>query len=47
MRHDERAVSIDTGRAKVNTTDFSVIKERRQQGVDNFGTTKGLKIQFL
>ena len=47
MRHDERAVSIDTGRAKVSTTDFSEIKEKLQQGIDNLGTTKGLKIQFL
>jgi hypothetical protein len=47
MRHDERAVSIDTGRAEVSTTDFSEIEEKLQQGIDSLGTTKGLKIQFL
>jgi hypothetical protein len=47
MRLDERAVSIDTGRAKVSTTDFSEIKEKLQQGIDNLGITKGLNIQFL
>jgi hypothetical protein len=47
MRHDERAVSIDIGRAKVSTTDFSEIKEKLQKGIDNLGATKGLHIQFL
>jgi hypothetical protein len=47
IRHDERAVSVDTGRAKVSTTDFSEIKEKLQQGIDNLGTKKELKIQFL
>jgi DNA-directed RNA polymerase specialized sigma subunit len=42
--HDERAVSIDTGRAKI---DFSAIKEKLQQGIDKVGVTKGLKIQVL
>ena len=47
VRYDERAVSIDTGRSKVGTADFSVIKEELQQGIDKTGATKGLKIQFL
>jgi hypothetical protein len=47
VRYDERAVSIDTGRSKVSTTDFSDIKEKLQQGIDKAGATKGLKIQFL
>jgi hypothetical protein len=47
MRYDERAVSIDIGRAKVSTTEFSETKEKLQQGIDNLGTTKGLHIQFL
>jgi hypothetical protein len=47
VRYDERAVSIDTGRSKVGTTDFSDIKGKLQQGIDKAGATKGLKIQFL
>ena len=47
VRYDERAVSIDTGRSKVSTTDFSVIKEKLQEGIDKTRATKGLKIQFL
>jgi hypothetical protein len=45
--HDGRAVSIDTGRAKVDSTDFSAIKEKLQQGIHKVGVTGGLKIQFL
>lgn len=47
VRYDERAVSIDTGRSKLGTTDFSVIKEKLQEGLDNSRVSKGLKIQFL
>lgn len=47
VRYDERAVSIDTGRSKLNTTDFSVIKAKLQEGLDNSRVSKGLKIQFL
>jgi hypothetical protein len=47
VRYDERAVSIDTGRSKISTTDFGVIKEKLQQGIGKAGVTKGLKIQFL
>jgi hypothetical protein len=47
VRYDERAVSIDTGRSKVGTTDFSDIKGKLQHGIDKAGATKGLKIQFL
>lgn len=46
-RHDERAVSIDTGRAKLGETDYKDIKNKLQQGIDKAGVTKGLKIQFL
>lgn len=47
VRYDERAVSIDTGRSKLGTTDFGVIKEKLQEGIDNSRVSKGLKIQFL
>jgi hypothetical protein len=47
VRHDERAVSIDTSRAKVDTTDYQAIKDKLQQGIDKAAVTKGLKIQFL
>lgn len=47
VHYDERAVSIDTGRSKLNTTDFSVIKAKLQEGLDNSRVSKGLKIQFL
>jgi hypothetical protein len=43
-RHDERAVSIGTDRAKFG---FSAIKEKLQQGINKVGVLKGLKIQFL
>ncbi|KAM0709947.1 hypothetical protein Q7P35_002309 [Cladosporium inversicolor] len=46
-RHDERAISIDAGRAKIDTTDYQAIKEKLQQGIDKAAVTKGLKIQFL
>jgi hypothetical protein len=46
-RKDERAVNIDTGRTKAEKTDFAVVKERLQSGLDKAKVTEGLKIQFL
>jgi hypothetical protein len=46
-RKDERAVRIDTGRTKAEKTDFVVVKERLQSGLDKAKVTEGLKIEFL
>jgi hypothetical protein len=46
-RTDERAVNIDTGRTKAEKTDFAVVKERLQSGLDKAKVTEGLKIDFL
>jgi hypothetical protein len=46
-RADERAVNIDTGRTKAEKTDFAIIKERLQNGLDKAKVTEGLKIDFL
>jgi hypothetical protein len=46
-RHDERAVSIDAGRSKVGDTDFKVIKDKLQQGIDKAKVTQGCRILFL
>jgi hypothetical protein len=47
VRKDERAVRIDTGRTKAEKTDFVVVKERLQSGLDKAKVTEGLKIEFL
>ena len=44
---DERAVNIDTGRTKAEKADFTVVKERLQDGLDKAKVTEGLKIDFL
>jgi hypothetical protein len=46
-RKDERAISIDTGRTKVEKEDFTLVKEKLQSGLDKAKVTKGLKIEFL
>ena len=46
-RKDERAISIDTGRTKAEKTDFALVKERLQNGLDKAKVTEGLKIEFL
>ena len=46
-RADERAVNIDTGRTKAEKTDFAIVKERLQNGLDKAKVTEGLKIDFL
>jgi hypothetical protein len=43
----ERTVSLDTGRTKAETTDYVVVKQKLQQGLDKSKVTEGLKIQFL
>lgn len=47
VRHDERAVSIDAGRAKLGETDYKTIRDKLQHGIDKAGVTKGCKILFL
>jgi hypothetical protein len=44
---NERAVSLDTGRTKGETTDYVAVKQKLQQGLDKPKVTEGLKIQFL
>jgi hypothetical protein len=46
-RKDERAVRIDTRRTKAEKTDFVVVKERLQSGLDKAKVIEGLKIEFL
>jgi hypothetical protein len=46
-RKDERAISIDTGRTKVEKADFALVKKRLQNGLDKAKVTEGLKIEFL
>jgi hypothetical protein len=46
-RADERAVNIDTGRTKAEKADFTVVKERLQDGLDKQKVIEGLKIDFL
>jgi hypothetical protein len=47
VRKDERAVRIDTGRTKAEKTDFVIVKERLQSGLDKAKVIEGLKIEFL
>jgi len=47
VRKDERAISIDTRRTKAEKADFTLMKERLQNGLDKAKVTKGLKIEFL
>jgi hypothetical protein len=44
---DERTVSLYTGRTKAEKTDYTVVKQKLQQGLDKAKVTEGLKIQFL
>jgi hypothetical protein len=46
-RKDERAVSIDTGRTKAEKANFTLVKEKLQNGLDKAKGTEGLKIVFL
>jgi hypothetical protein len=44
---DERTVSLYTGRTKAEKTDYTVVKQKPQHGLDKAKVTEGLKIQFL
>lgn len=46
-RKDERAISLDVGRTKVEKADFARVKERLWNGLDKAKVTEGLKIEFL
>ena len=44
---DERAVIIDAGRTKAEKADYTIVKAKLQEGLDNIQATAGLKIKCL
>lgn len=44
---NERTVSLDTGRTNAEKSDYKIVKQKLQQGLDKAKVTEGSKIQFL